>query len=257
MHVYGTDKRLFLNSTLGCRSKCSYCYLPSLDYQIDAPSLVTVPSEEIIQTVASRADYIPGKHGTIISLGCYSECWDESVRSLTIELIEHFLRSGNPVQFATKREVKYEDLEEIRNYISWYGQLSIFVSSTTLTHWNKIEKNTDSPIMRFNNFKLTKKLGIPVYLYIKPVLESITIKDLDNYLNLIEERDISGVVVGRKFVKDSQKNTNDYAPISNKALKYSNTNKEVNLIYNTFNKKLPTFTESVQAIEFWRNHVEK
>ncbi|WP_221886869.1 hypothetical protein, partial [Vibrio cholerae] len=256
VHVYGTSKRLFLNSTLGCRSKCSYCYLPSLDYQVDASVLMTVPSEEIIQQVESRDDYTSGKHGTIISLGCYSECWEEKIRGLTLELIDHFLKSGNPVQFATKREVKQDDLVKIKKNISWYGQLSIFVSSVTLTHWNKLEINTDSPAIRFNTFKLTEELGIPTYLYIKPVLKSITIKDLDKYLGLIEEYKISGVVIGRKFVKDSKSNTNNYAPISNKQLKYSNLNKEEETLYSAFNKKLPTFTESVQAIEFWRNYVE-
>ncbi|MBF4218549.1 hypothetical protein C5616_25645, partial [Vibrio anguillarum] len=94
VYVYGSKDRLFINTTLGCRSRCSYCYLPSLDYEVGASNLMIKDSDYVIEMVESRSDFIQGKKGTIISLGCYSECWDEPVRESTLALITYFLRKG-------------------------------------------------------------------------------------------------------------------------------------------------------------------
>ncbi len=254
MYVYGSKDRLFINTTLGCRSRCSYCYLPSLDYEVGASNLMIKDSDYVIEMVESRSDFIQGKKGTIISLGCYSECWDEPVRESTLALITYFLRKGNPVQFATKRYVACKDIEQVSKLISWRGQLSIFISSTTLTKWNSIERGTDSPDIRFRSFDLTKKTGVPVYLYIKPIIKSVTISDLNKYVDIVKNKDVSGVIIGSKFIMTNESNNNKLAPISNGKLKYSKKSEEEEYMYMTLSQKVLTFTESVQAIDYWRNH---
>ncbi len=253
MYVYGSKNRLFINTTLGCRSRCSYCYLPSLDYELGASNLMIKNSDYVIGMVEARTDFIKGKKGTIISLGCYSECWDEPVRESTLALIKYFLRKGNPVQFATKRYVACEDIEQVSKLISWRGQLSIFISSTTLTKWNSIERGTDSPEIRFGSFDLTKKTGVPVYLYIKPIIKSVTISDLNKYVDIVKNKDVSGVIVGSKFIMNNDNNSK-LAPISNGKLKYNEKSLEEEYMYVTLSQEVQTFTESVQAIDYWRNH---
>lgn len=254
MYVYGSKDRLFINTTLGCRSRCSYCYLPSLNYGLDASNLMIKDSDYIIGLVESRPDFIQGKHGTIVSLGCYSECWDELVRKSTLALIAYFLQKGNPVQFATKRYVASEEIEQVSKLISWKGQLSIFISSTSLTKWSSIERGTDSPDIRFRSFELTKKTGVPVYLYIKPIIKSVTISDLNEYINIIKNNDVSGVIVGSKFIMNNKSNNNKLAPIGNGKLKYSKKSEEEEYMYMTLSQKILTFTESVQAINYWRSN---
>lgn len=256
MYVYGTRQRIFINATLGCRSRCSYCYLPALGYKVNASEFAVVDSVDLINKVESHPEFIPGRQGTVISLGCYSECWDKSVRKITIKLIEHFLKSMNPVQFSTKCYVSGRDLRKLVPFISWRGQLCVFISTATISKWSKIERGTDSPTTRFMSFKEAREFDVPIYLYIKPVLGAITINDLGYYLDAISEHPITGVVVGKKFIKSDNLCDNHLAPIGNGDLMYCDDGNECSQLLKTFSKYITTYEESVKAVEFWRNHAQ-
>ena len=144
--------RLFVNTSLGCTANCAYCYLPTLNYSKGKVLDTYITAEELIKQVESYKGYKSGKNGTLISFGCYSECWDETNKPQTIKLIDYFLKKGNQVQFSTKRFVDYRDLIEIGNNIKYYGQLTIFVSSATISAWDKFEKGTTEPSQRFKSF---------------------------------------------------------------------------------------------------------
>ena len=47
---------------------------------------------------------------TLITLGCFSECWDEHNKPHTLELIKYFLRQGNQVQLSTKKQIDLADV---------------------------------------------------------------------------------------------------------------------------------------------------
>lgn len=253
MYVYGTGERLFINSTLGCRAKCSYCYLPSLSYELGASALDVVDSNMLIELVESHPEFKSGKNGTIISLGCYSECWDDSVKQSTLELIEYFLTRKNSIQFATKRYVSHSSLEKIIPHISWKGQLCIFISSSTISKWKSVERGTDSPENRFEGFRLSEIFDIPTYLYLKPILNNVTICDLEEYLNIIKKYKPNGVIVGGKFTKSGNVNKK-LAPISEGVLQYSNYSNDEQKLFIEFSKQVDTFTQSIQAVKYWRDH---
>ncbi|WP_305406300.1 hypothetical protein [Photobacterium leiognathi] len=251
MYVYGTPERLFVNSTLGCRSRCSYCYLPALNLGINADSLFVLPSTEIINMIENHEYFSSGRNGTIISIGCYSECWDELVRDSTLEIISYLLKKGNSVQFATKRFVSSECIDVLHSYIQWKGQLTIFISSTSISHWDKVERNTDSPSVRFESFRISKEYNIPTYLYIKPVLSSITINDLDTYSEIMRKYDVEGVVIGAKFIKSDDENT-EFAPVGEQVLKECNITNDAIVMFDAFSSEFNTFRESIKAVEYWR-----
>ncbi len=69
-----------------------------------------------------------------------------------------------------------------------------------------IEKNTKKIENRFKTFDLIKK-NIPVVLYIKPVLNDITYKDMDLYKMYIEKYKIENVVVGSIFTNELSNET--------------------------------------------------
>lgn len=255
MYVYGTSDRLFVNSTLGCKSRCSYCYLPSLNYKINADKLLALSSQELIKKIESHSQFIPGENGTVISLGCYSECWDQVNKSITIEVIQYFLKKNNLIQFATKQFVSSDDIEGLIPHITYIGQLSIFISSTTISHWNTIERGTASPESRFRSFELIEKFNVPLYLYIKPVIKNVTIKDLKAYLDVVKKYNVTGVVVGRKFVRSSiSTNKINLAPIGSGELKYSEDNSDIDQIVKAFSLVTDTYEESLAAVQFWRNN---
>ena len=188
--------RLFVNTSLGCTANCSYCYLPNLNYSKGKELSTYITAEELIKPIEEYNDFKTGKNGTLISFGCYSECWDEKNKPQTIKLIKYFLEKGNQIQLATKKYVNYKDLIDISKFIKYYGQLTIFISSATISKWDEFEKGTTNPEERFKSFEITKKLNILTVLYIKPVLYNVTIKDVEKYIELIKQYNIKDVIVG-------------------------------------------------------------
>lgn len=212
------DKRIFVNTCLGCTGKCSYCYLGKIGY--DNSSIVgeVRRAEELIEEI----EQVGISRDTLITLGCFSECWDDNDKPETIKLIKYFLQKGNQIQISTKKEINVEEVREFESLIQYFGQFVVYVSSATISKWDTIEKGTDSPSKRFNSFKISKELNIPTVLYMKPVLKGITKQDIELYKEVIKKYGIRDVVVGSIFgekeaeekVHFSDKGTLFYNPIS-------------------------------------------
>lgn len=205
------ENRLFVNPSLGCMGACKFCYLSKMG--ID--KINSKISDEIISDL-EKSGYKYNEN-TLITLGCFSECFDDINKSESIKLIEYFLKKGNQVQVSTKRCVSLDDIACLLPLIKYYGQLVIFVSSATIGEYKEYENNTEELSSRFKTFDLNNK--IPVVLYIKPVIQDVTIKDVDKYIKLIKEKHISYVVVGSLFTEEE----------SLEAIHFSSNNK---LFYN-------------------------
>lgn len=212
--------RIFINTCLGCNGACSYCYLPRLGYNNKSNDSPVREVSQIIKDIEESGINIDEK--TLITLGCFSECWDEKNRPQTIELIRYFLQKGNQIQLSTKKQVTVEDVKGFQDLIKYMGQLVIFVSSASIGQWEQIERNTDSPTKRFETFEVSKKLNIPTVLYMKPILQGITIQDIKLYQEVVKRYGIKDVVVGSIFkekeseetVHFSNKNKLFYNPVS-------------------------------------------
>ena len=69
------NKRIFINTSLGCAGQCAYCYLPKMGYSNSSDNYRTISAQTIIEFIEKNKLDINQK--TLITLGCYSECWDE------------------------------------------------------------------------------------------------------------------------------------------------------------------------------------
>lgn len=186
---------MFINPSLGCCSKCKFCYLPKLGIN----RIIRKTGEEILDLLNS-SNYKWSKK-TLITIGCFSECFDNINKKETIKLIKYFLDNGNQVQISTKRFISYDDVKELLPLIKYYGQFIIFVSSSTISNYEEYEANTEKLESRFKSFELIK-YGIPVVLYMKPVIQDITIKDIELYKKVIKYYRITNVVVGSLFTEE-------------------------------------------------------
>jgi len=240
--VFGDNKRIFLNTILGCASSCSYCYLSTLNLKLNSKVQI---SKLISILENNRSDFIQGKNGTILSVGCYCECWDDDNRSTTIELINHLLKYENPIQIATKQQITLSDFEQINiDKITYYNHLSVFISSSTITHHSVLEKGTTKPSLRFNSFKIKNKYNIPMYLYLKPIIDKITIQDINKYINLIKKYNIE-VIVGELFNKNGSLD----APIANGILKYDdNQSDDMQKMCHILKKYTNVYKKSIEPI---------
>lgn len=212
--------RIFINTCLGCNGGCSYCYLPRLGYDNKTDDSPVREASQIIRDIEESGINI--NNNTLITLGCFSECWDEKNKPQTIELIRYFLQKGNQIQLSTKKQMTMEEIEQFQDLIKYIGQLVIFVSSASISQWKQIEGNTDEPQKRFKTFEISRALNIPTVLYMKPILQGITIRDIELYKEVITMYDIRDVVVGSIFkekeseetVHFSNKNELFYNPVS-------------------------------------------
>jgi DNA repair photolyase len=190
--VYGDSSRIFVNTDMGCKASCQYCYLPSLNI-VHGTRKIT--AYEAIEQVENLRYYKPGREGSIISIGCYSECMDIDNIEDTILLVQHFSRRGNLVQLATKKKIDRSFFESIIQADSQKQCLWIFVSIPVITNSSIIEPGTDSPDERIENFELCREYGVNSALYIKPYLANLTDQDINKYLEIVHIYDVP-VVVG-------------------------------------------------------------
>ena len=248
-HIYGDSKRLFLNTELGCASACTYCYLPSEGFGIGlnkSEFTYRIEAETLINALERDPRVKFGKDGTLLSIGCFSEAWDPRNREGTIQAIKALLPYGNPLQLATKRKIGVEDLRKITSCPAWQGQLSIYISSATISHWRDYEPLTVSPAKRFESFDSCSVFGVDVCLYIKPLIPSITIKDVDQYGALMEKYKIVSIV-GERFTVAQQGTT---SPIS-KTL-FINQNDETRIMRERLSVYGHVFTKSEFALAHLR-----
>jgi len=168
----------------------------------------------------------------------------------TIYLIKYFLKKGNQVQLSTKKYIDYLDLLDINKYIKYYGQLSIFISSSTISNWRKYEDKTTKPEIRFKSFNIMKKLNIPVILYLKPILYNVTINDVPLYINLIKKYNIKDVVIGSLFTKDGH---GIKAPFENENNLFATPINQEEIIKETLSKYANVYARSIEVLKTFKN----
>lgn len=250
-YIFAVDnKRLFINTSLGCSGQCTYCYLPKMGFKNNSVNYNTISAKQLIDFI-NKHDINFNKN-TLITIGCYSECWDDYNKKETISLIKHFLKNGNQIQLSTKKQILENDIKEILPLINYYGQLIIFVSSTTISKQSIIEKNTTPIDERFSNFSLFKKLNIPAVLYMKPVLEKITVNDLDLYKKYINKYDINNVVVGSIFTSEISSEKVHFSS-SNKL--FYNKNPDEDIIFKELSKITNVYRRSTEVVKKYKNHI--
>lgn len=222
--VYGNKERIFVNTVLGCRAECSYCYLPEFDL---GEKIQYFSAKDVIEQVIGLPYFVKGKEGTIISIGCYSECWDERNRKETMYLIKVFAQFGNYMQLATKKEILLVDLETIDKMLLFEKQLGIYISVPCISASKQLEPGTDSVKKRLKPLEYKNQFyGIYFVLYIKPVLQNVTIKDKQEFCELVKKFKID-TVIGPLLQLNEE-------ILADKALVGENRLKEIDCIDNKF-----------------------
>lgn len=190
--VYGDGYRIFLNTALGCSARCRYCYLPELGLG-HAPKYIS--AEEALNMLEQLEYFVPGAQGTILSLGCYSECWDSRNKAETMKLLSKLVAHGNYIQMATKQKISIQELDEINALAHYPGQIVLCLSVPTISHSEELEPGTSSPQERLAPLQWKERFAnIYFTLYIKPVIPSVTLEDGAKYGCLMETSQLSAIV---------------------------------------------------------------
>lgn len=189
--ISGSRERIFVSSAYGCHYHCTYCYLRRMKVQGVQEYF---DKEDLLAGLRQKGIFVPGRQGSLITIGCFTECLDERNRKTTMDMIAYFLQQGNYVQISTKKRISSEDMSFIAGNIQYDNQMNIYVSLPTLSFAGELEPDVDSPKLRIENLKGKQEYGINTCLYIKPVLEGITIKDAEGYGQLVKTYQVPAVV---------------------------------------------------------------
>lgn len=244
--VYGNAHRIFINTVIGCRAKCEYCYVPKMEIK---KKFEYITAKKAIAMVNELDVFIPGKEGTIISIGCYSECLDPHNVSETAQIVAFFLGQGNYVQLATKQKLSSDLCELFSKKMIFPNQLNVYISMPSYSYIPELEPGTASLKERENNIKQCKKYNIGVVLYIKPYIPTITHKDLKNYILLIEKYCIP-VIVGNYLTTSV---TKKMAEVGEKILYECDESNLMKEFYNSLKDYTLVFTHSTDYIFYLRN----
>ena len=200
--IYGTSERIFVNTAIGCNACCKYCYMPKLGHKKKEK---TISGEMAVQQVLNMTCFSPGKNGTVLSLGCYSECLDLQNIKETETVVQGLLPLGNRIQLATKQIVTEHFLEIIKRYQMYDEQMHIYISMPTISLIEQLESGTALANQRITNIENCIRHNIPVVLYIKPFLENITESDLEKYIKIVRKYRIPAVVGGYLYTEPNGK----------------------------------------------------
>lgn len=200
--IYGTSERIFVNTAIGCNACCKYCYMPKLGHKKKEK---TISGEMAVQQVLNMTCFSPGKNGTVLSLGCYSECLDLQNMKETETVVQGLLPLGNRIQLATKQIVTEHFLEIIKRYQMYDEQMHIYISMPTISLIEQLESGTALANQRITNIENCIRHNIPVVLYIKPFLENITESDLEKYIKIVRKYRIPAVVGGYLYTEPNGK----------------------------------------------------
>lgn len=252
--VSGNKERLFINTGIGCEGGCQYCYLPKIGIQ---KIIRDVDKSVIINAVEKRekdGEFLMGAEGTIVSFGCFTECWDESIKKLTLEMLLYFLAKGNYVQISTKKFIEQKDIDLLSRHLMFRNQLTINISMPVYYEAKQIEPNTEDVNKRIENFKYNKQYGIDVVLYIKPVLENITIGNLDVYRELIQRYGLS-VIVGKYL--DVNRGKEDSLQIVGSKKMWQKESGQQRKMVEILKEITTVYENSIQIIEEYRGRAWK
>ena len=88
-YLYAKDnKRIFVNTCLGCTGGCAYCYLKKMGYDNNSVVSEVKKAEELIAEI----EKIGITQDTLITLGCFSECWDDNNRYNLLYILDKYLQ---------------------------------------------------------------------------------------------------------------------------------------------------------------------
>ena len=241
--VYGDKNRIFVNTDMGCKANCRYCYLSSLGIEHGKRK---INADQAIELVENLDYYVPGEKGSVISIGCYSECMDNDNVLDTLVLVKHFAKRGNFVQLATKKKIGRNFFETVAAGGNIKKNIWIYVSIPTITGYSVVEMGTDAPNERIKNFDLCQEYGINAVLYIKPYLDELTNKDIEHYCELTRKYSVP-IVVGEML---STEPTEKEVLIGEKRL-YEKSNRNMEHFISQLKQNTKVFMHSVDCAKFY------
>lgn len=191
--IWDTPKnRVFISNSLSCNLGCKFCYVDSITQEKFEHNEEKL-ARQIYSDIRNDKRYITGKNGTAIMLGGFTDPFLPSNFDTSLKLIELFSATENYIHIATRFGFK----NNLEKRFDSSKNVVINYSISTFTNKKLEVSNQES---RFEEMKTLIELNYKVALYIRPIIQNETLKDIDKIIELAINAGIKIVTVGGLYV---------------------------------------------------------
>jgi DNA repair photolyase len=184
-----------INPYQGCEHGCVYCFArpthaylnlsPGLDFETKL--FVKVNAAEVLRKELGRKDFNPG----IVALGAATDAYQPIDRHYAIarQILEVLAEFDVAVGITTKSALVTRDID-ILAPMAAKGLVRVHMSIPTLDHElsRRLDPRANSPTRRLEAIEQLTGAGIPVAVYIAPVIPSLNEHELEAILEACKAR---------------------------------------------------------------------
>jgi DNA repair photolyase len=180
-----------VNPYRGCEHGCIYCYARPSHAYLNHSAGLDFETQLYAKTNAAallRAEI--GKRGyrpTVINFGANTDPYQpiERERRITRGLIEVLAEARHPFTLITKNALVERDIDLLAPMAA-DALVQVFISVTSLDNRlsSRLEPRASAPHRRIQALRALKDAGIPVGVFVAPVIPMLTDRDLEQILEL-------------------------------------------------------------------------
>ncbi len=180
-----------INPYRGCEHGCIYCYArPTHAYLNHSAGLdfetqlyAKTNAVDLLRAELARRGYQP----STINFGANTDPYQpiERKQQLTRGLLQVLVESRHPFTVITKNALVERDIDLLREAAA-FDLVQVFISVTTLDNRlaSKLEPRASAPHRRIQAIAALHEAGIPVGVFVAPLIPMLTDKDLEAILEL-------------------------------------------------------------------------
>ncbi|MDW5563560.1 MAG: radical SAM protein [Methanomassiliicoccus sp.] len=193
---------LALNPYTQCAHACTYCYAPYLMRVDPLEWGAAVQAKINIPRLLSRE--LMRKKG-VVGLGTVTDPYQpvEAELQLTRRCLDEMVRAGSSVSLLTKSDLVIRDIDLLRKMAS--AEVGITINTCEDARAAVFESGAPPPSRRLKAVRALVDAEIGTYIFLGPVIPTITDHDLDGLVNSLIETRVRSVMIDRLNLRPGMK----------------------------------------------------
>ena len=188
------SSKVFISTGLACPGQCKFCYIDSLveeRLKLNPEDLAGI----ICNLIVHDKRFKSGKDGTTIMLGGFTDPFVSKHFKASMFILNFFSQHNNYIHIATR----YTTDKRHEFFLSPNQNVVINFSISSL---RKDRTEVPNQLERFKNAKMLIQEGYKVALFIRPIIQGVTINDLDEIIAHAKNANIKVITIGGLYIDE-------------------------------------------------------